>query len=185
MFKFGPKKVPFSQINISLADNKFADQLIGSVGLSARAVSRKTPIYFISLAPPRDSLPNPTTYSLRCNIRLRWHFCVCLLLLFVVVVMLLFQCRVLVLQYVEMPIVSRPDCQEDYSGVNGVDEGMICGGIDEGGETQVGIISANIWDVYLINLIIEHSWERWISKIQITEFNFWWFEQMFWQSSQL
>jgi len=37
------------------------------------------------------------------------------------------------LQYVEMPIVSRPDCQEDYSGVNGVDEGMICAGIDEGG----------------------------------------------------
>ena len=37
-------------------------------------------------------------------------------------------------QYVEMPIVSRPDCEEDYSGVNGVDEGMICAGIDEGGE---------------------------------------------------
>ena len=37
-------------------------------------------------------------------------------------------------QYVEMPIVSRPDCQEDYSGVNGVDDGMICAGIDEGGE---------------------------------------------------
>merc|ERR1711997_167361 len=37
------------------------------------------------------------------------------------------------LQFVEMPIVSRPDCQEDYSGVNGVDDGMICGGIDEGG----------------------------------------------------
>merc|ERR1711971_964534 len=37
------------------------------------------------------------------------------------------------LQFVEMPIVSRPDCQEDYSGVNGVNEGMICAGIDEGG----------------------------------------------------
>ena len=37
------------------------------------------------------------------------------------------------MQFVEMPIVSRPDCQEDYSGVNGVDDGMICGGIDEGG----------------------------------------------------
>merc|ERR1712192_127801 len=37
------------------------------------------------------------------------------------------------LQFVEMPIVSRPDCQEDYSGVNGVDDGMICAGIDEGG----------------------------------------------------
>merc|ERR1712130_902952 len=37
------------------------------------------------------------------------------------------------LQFVEMPIVSRPDYQEDYSRVNGVDEGMICGGIDEGG----------------------------------------------------
>merc|ERR1739844_599275 len=24
-------------------------------------------------------------------------------------------------------------CREDYSGVNGVDEGMICAGIDEGG----------------------------------------------------
>jgi len=37
------------------------------------------------------------------------------------------------LQYVEMPIVARPDCVEDYSGVNNVDEGMICSGIDEGG----------------------------------------------------
>merc|ERR1711972_1052692 len=37
------------------------------------------------------------------------------------------------LMYVEMPIVSRPACQGDYSGVNGVDDGMICGGIDEGG----------------------------------------------------
>ena len=29
------------------------------------------------------------------------------------------------LQFVEMPIISRPDCQEDYSGVNGVDDGMV------------------------------------------------------------
>ena len=33
--------------------------------------------------------------------------------------------------------MSRPDCQEDYSGVNGVDDGMICGGIDEGGEPLI------------------------------------------------
>ena len=31
----------------NMADNWFADQLIGYVGLGARAVSRKTPIYFI------------------------------------------------------------------------------------------------------------------------------------------
>lgn len=37
------------------------------------------------------------------------------------------------LQYVEMPIVSRPTCQADYSGVNGVDDGMVCAGIPEGG----------------------------------------------------
>jgi len=37
------------------------------------------------------------------------------------------------LQFVEMPIVSRPDCAEDYEGVNGVDEGMICTGVDQGG----------------------------------------------------
>ena len=30
-----------------MADNWFADQLIRSVGLGTRAVSRKTPIYFI------------------------------------------------------------------------------------------------------------------------------------------
>jgi len=35
------------------------------------------------------------------------------------------------LMFVEMPIISRPDCQEDYSGVNGVDDGMVCGGIDD------------------------------------------------------
>jgi len=37
------------------------------------------------------------------------------------------------LQYVEMPIVSRPDCIDDYADVNGVDDGMVCAGIDEGG----------------------------------------------------
>ena len=36
--------------------------------------------------------------------------------------------------------MSRPDCQEDYSGVNGVDDGMICAGIDEGGEIITSII---------------------------------------------
>jgi len=36
------------------------------------------------------------------------------------------------LQYVEMPIVSRPDCQTQYS-VKRVDEGMICAGIGVGG----------------------------------------------------
>merc|ERR1719234_606289 len=42
------------------------------------------------------------------------------------------------LQFVEMPIVSRPDCQEDYSGVNGVDEGMICAGIVSWGMIPCG-----------------------------------------------
>jgi len=37
------------------------------------------------------------------------------------------------LQYVEMPVVPRPDCQEDYSEVNNVDDGMICAGVDQGG----------------------------------------------------
>ena len=65
------------------------------------------------------------------------------------------------LQFVEMPIVSRPDCQEDYSGVNGVDDGMICAGIDEGGELFIYLNSpANlkasirdasfIWYKYLV-----------------------------------
>ena len=36
--------------------------------------------------------------------------------------------------------MSRPDCQEDYSGVNGVDEGMICAGIDEGGGIMFMIV---------------------------------------------
>ena len=30
------------------------------------------------------------------------------------------------IQYVEMPIVSRPDCIDDYADVNGVDDGMVC-----------------------------------------------------------
>ena len=38
--------------------------------------------------------------------------------------------------------MSRPDCQEDYSGVNGVDEGMICAGIDEGGGIMFIIVSS-------------------------------------------
>jgi len=37
------------------------------------------------------------------------------------------------LQYVEMPIVERAECQADYSGINGVDEGMVCAGVTEGG----------------------------------------------------
>ena len=32
--------------------------------------------------------------------------------------------------------MARPDCAEDYSGVNNVDEGMVCAGIDEGGEQE-------------------------------------------------
>ena len=38
---------PKGLIGIIWADNWFADQLIWSVSLGARAVSRKTPIYFI------------------------------------------------------------------------------------------------------------------------------------------
>lgn len=37
------------------------------------------------------------------------------------------------LQYVELPIVARKTCSEYYSGINGVDIGMICGGQEEGG----------------------------------------------------
>lgn len=37
------------------------------------------------------------------------------------------------LQYVELPIVDRQTCQSDYSGINGVDAGMVCGGQAEGG----------------------------------------------------
>jgi len=37
------------------------------------------------------------------------------------------------LQYVEMPIVDRETCKDNYDGVNGVDEGMNCAGVPEGG----------------------------------------------------
>merc|ERR1712168_807588 len=37
------------------------------------------------------------------------------------------------LQYVEMPIVAREECRADYSGINGVDAGMMCAGVSEGG----------------------------------------------------
>ena len=42
-----PKGLIWDHLGPNIADNWFADQLIGSVGLGARAVSRKTPIYFI------------------------------------------------------------------------------------------------------------------------------------------
>ena len=41
---FGPNR---ANLGPNMPDNCAADQLIGSVGLGARAVSRKTPIYFI------------------------------------------------------------------------------------------------------------------------------------------
>jgi len=37
------------------------------------------------------------------------------------------------LQYVELPIIAREECQADYEGINGVTEGMICAGSDAGG----------------------------------------------------
>merc|ERR1712059_184390 len=37
------------------------------------------------------------------------------------------------LQYVMLPIVDRPTCAADYAGVNGVNDGEICGGVPEGG----------------------------------------------------
>lgn len=37
------------------------------------------------------------------------------------------------LQYVDLPIVGRETCQANYNGINGVDEGMVCGGQSEGG----------------------------------------------------
>jgi len=37
------------------------------------------------------------------------------------------------LQYVELPIMGREQCRENYSGINNVDAGMVCGGQDEGG----------------------------------------------------
>jgi len=36
------------------------------------------------------------------------------------------------LQYVELPIVEREKCQDNYNGINNVDSGMICGGQDQG-----------------------------------------------------
>ena len=44
---FGPKRANWDHLGSNMADNWFADQLIWSVGLGARAVSRTTPIYFI------------------------------------------------------------------------------------------------------------------------------------------
>ena len=41
-----PKGLIWDHLGPNMANNWFADQLIGSVGLGARAVSRKTPIYF-------------------------------------------------------------------------------------------------------------------------------------------
>ena len=43
-----PKGLIWDHLGPNMAANWFADQLIGSVGLGARAVSRKTPIYFIN-----------------------------------------------------------------------------------------------------------------------------------------
>jgi secreted trypsin-like serine protease len=37
------------------------------------------------------------------------------------------------LQWVSLPIIAREQCQADYNGINGVDEGMLCGGSEEGG----------------------------------------------------
>jgi len=37
------------------------------------------------------------------------------------------------LQYVELPIMAREQCMEDYNGINGVTEEMICAGAEEGG----------------------------------------------------
>ena len=42
-----PKGLTCDHLGPNMADNWFADQLIGSVGLGAQAVFRKTPIYFI------------------------------------------------------------------------------------------------------------------------------------------
>ena len=47
MYFLDPKGLIWDHLGPNMADNWFADQLIGSVGLGARAVSRKTPIYFI------------------------------------------------------------------------------------------------------------------------------------------
>ena len=42
-----PKGLTCDHLGPNMADNWFADQLIGLVGLGALAVFRKTPIYFI------------------------------------------------------------------------------------------------------------------------------------------
>ena len=42
---FGPKRANWDHLGPNMADNWFTDQLIWSVGLGARAVSRKTHIY--------------------------------------------------------------------------------------------------------------------------------------------
>ena len=49
MYFLDPKGLIWDHLGPNMADNCYADQLIGSVGLGARAVSRKTTIYFIFL----------------------------------------------------------------------------------------------------------------------------------------
>ena len=49
MYFLDPKGLIWDPLGPNMADNWFSDQLIGSVGLGARAVSRKTPIYFMVL----------------------------------------------------------------------------------------------------------------------------------------
>ena len=78
-------------------------------------------------------------------------------------------------QYVEMPIVSRPDCQEDYSGVNGVDEGMICAGIDEGGGIITSIIMMMKSCHDMVNKTIGDGGitvDFWIIKVHSSIWNF-------------
>ena len=43
-----PRGLIWDHLGPNMAENWFADQLIGSGGLGARAASRKTPIYFIN-----------------------------------------------------------------------------------------------------------------------------------------
>ena len=61
---FGPKRGNWDHLGSNMADNWLADQLIWSVGLGARAVSRKTPIYFIylisSVCHSRSNYSRPT-----------------------------------------------------------------------------------------------------------------------------
>ena len=47
MHSLEPVGLIWDRLGPNMADNWFADQLFGSVGLGARAVSRKTPIYFM------------------------------------------------------------------------------------------------------------------------------------------